>query len=188
MQWIPLFKYIPAIFRSRILRQRASAFRIGQFSIFVEKLRKKRYSFNVTDIRRAILFVMQTYSLDLNLTLLITAVKLVFCKIESVLSGFYVYKTAIMVFIIIFGLLKFTQELVPWTMKDAQSQNGNQHSKRIEAICSWVWIWEKNDPFNTNEKALECCFYDGVPTDGACFVVLLKFRFKRIPSALEFHW
>lgn len=61
-----LFKYIPAIFRSRILRQRASAFRIGQFSIFVEKLRKKRYSFNVTDMRRAILFDMQTYSLDLN--------------------------------------------------------------------------------------------------------------------------
>lgn len=47
--------YIPAIFRSRILRQSASAFRIGQFSIFVEKLRKKRYSFSVTDIRRAIL-------------------------------------------------------------------------------------------------------------------------------------
>lgn len=46
--------YIPAIFRSRILRQSASAFRIGQFSIFVEKLRKKRYSFSVTDIRRAI--------------------------------------------------------------------------------------------------------------------------------------
>lgn len=49
------YLYIPAIFRSRIFRQRASAFRIGQFSIFVEKLRKKRYSFNVTDIRRAIL-------------------------------------------------------------------------------------------------------------------------------------
>lgn len=45
---------IPAILRSRILRQSASAFRIGQFSILVEKLRKKRYSFNVTDIRRAI--------------------------------------------------------------------------------------------------------------------------------------
>lgn len=28
---------------------------MGQFSILVEKLRKKRYSFNVTDMRRAIL-------------------------------------------------------------------------------------------------------------------------------------
>lgn len=45
---------LPAIFLSRIFRQSASAFRIGQFSIFVEKLRKKRYSFSVTDIRRAI--------------------------------------------------------------------------------------------------------------------------------------
>lgn len=47
---------LPAIFRSRIFLQMASAFRIGQFSIFVEKLRKKRYSFRVTDIRRAIAF------------------------------------------------------------------------------------------------------------------------------------
>lgn len=48
-------KHIPAIFLSRILRHNASAFRIGQFSIFVENDRKNRYSFNVTDIRRAII-------------------------------------------------------------------------------------------------------------------------------------
>lgn len=36
---------IPAIFLSRIFRQMASAFRDDQFSILVEKLRKKRYSF-----------------------------------------------------------------------------------------------------------------------------------------------
>lgn len=47
-------KNLPAIFRSRILRHMASAFRIDQFSILVEKLRKNRYSFNVTDILRAI--------------------------------------------------------------------------------------------------------------------------------------
>lgn len=34
----------PAIFRSLILRQRASAFRIGQFSTFALKLRKNLYS------------------------------------------------------------------------------------------------------------------------------------------------
>lgn len=45
---------LPAIFLSRIFRQIASAFRIGQFSILVEKLRKNRYSLSVTDIRRAI--------------------------------------------------------------------------------------------------------------------------------------
>lgn len=58
--------YIPAIFLSRILRQRASAFRIGQFSIFVEKLRKKRYSFNVTDIRRAIVNIATLIHLFIN--------------------------------------------------------------------------------------------------------------------------
>lgn len=59
--------YIPAIFLSRILRQSASALRIGQFSIFVEKLRKKRYSFNVTDIRRAILLFYFIHSLQILL-------------------------------------------------------------------------------------------------------------------------
>lgn len=37
-------KSLPAIFFSRILPQSVSAFRDDQFSIFVEKLRKKRYS------------------------------------------------------------------------------------------------------------------------------------------------
>lgn len=36
---------LPAIFFSRIFFQIASAFRADQFSILVEKLRKKRYSF-----------------------------------------------------------------------------------------------------------------------------------------------
>lgn len=58
-------RMLPAIFRSRIFRQSASAFRIGQFSIFVEKLRKNRYSFSVTDIRRAIvLFIFVLLALD----------------------------------------------------------------------------------------------------------------------------
>lgn len=52
---------LPAIFLSRIFRQSASAFLIGQFSIFVEKLLKKRYSFKVTDIRRAMV-VFRLYS------------------------------------------------------------------------------------------------------------------------------
>lgn len=38
---------IPAIFFSRIFPQIVSAFRADQFSTFVEKLRKKRYSFTL---------------------------------------------------------------------------------------------------------------------------------------------
>lgn len=38
------FMQIPAIFFSRIFPQSASALRADQFSILVEKLRKKRYS------------------------------------------------------------------------------------------------------------------------------------------------
>lgn len=45
----------PAILRSRILRHKASALRLGQFSNFWEKLLKNLYSLMVTDMRRCIL-------------------------------------------------------------------------------------------------------------------------------------
>lgn len=46
---------VPASFLSRIFRHRASARRIDQFSILVEKLLKNLQSFILTDIRRCIL-------------------------------------------------------------------------------------------------------------------------------------
>lgn len=50
----PFISASPAIFRSRMRRQIASALRSGQFSILAEKLRKNWYSFSVVDMRRAI--------------------------------------------------------------------------------------------------------------------------------------
>lgn len=47
--------FSPAILRSRILRHKASALRLGQFSNFWEKLLKNLYSLMVTDMRRCIL-------------------------------------------------------------------------------------------------------------------------------------